>query len=61
MRFAVSLPWWGEEASLIENDVERRVTLLDVSPLGQLLVRDASGVLRSLVSGDVRRLRTTAA
>ena len=58
---AVSVPWWGEEATLIENDAEKRVTLLDVSPLGQLVVRDTSGVLRSLVSGEVRRIRTTPA
>jgi BirA family biotin operon repressor/biotin-[acetyl-CoA-carboxylase] ligase len=58
---AVSAPWWGEDATLVENETEKRVTLLDVNPLGQLLVRDDAGVLRSLVAGEVRRIRTTAA
>ena len=53
----VAVPWWGEEVVFVEGPVERRVTLLDVSPEGQLVVRDEAGVVRSLVSGEVRRLR----
>ena len=55
---AVSVPWWGEEVTFAEGDIERRVTLLDVSPEGQLVVRDEGGAVRSLVSGEVRRIRT---
>jgi BirA family biotin operon repressor/biotin-[acetyl-CoA-carboxylase] ligase len=58
---AVSVPWWDEEVSLLEGDVLKRMTVLDVSPEGQLVVRDETGVVRSLVSGDVRRLRTAGA
>lgn len=58
---AVSVPWWGEVVSLIDADVERRVTLLDVSPEGQLVVRDEAGVVRSLVSGEVRQIRAATA
>jgi len=54
---AVSVPWWGEEVTLLEGEAERRVTLLDVNPEGQLVVRDEGGALRSLVSGEVRRIR----
>ncbi|MEO5762982.1 MAG: biotin--[acetyl-CoA-carboxylase] ligase [Vicinamibacteria bacterium] len=57
---AVSVPWWGEEVTLLDGGVERRVTLLDVNPLGQLVVRDEGGVVRSLVSGEVRQLRVVA-
>lgn len=53
----VAAPWWGEEVVFVEGGVERRVSLLDVSPEGQLVVRDEAGVVRSLVSGEVRRLR----
>lgn len=56
---ALAVPWWGEEATLKEGGVERRVTLLDVNPEGQLVVRDETGVVRSLVSGEVRRIRTS--
>ncbi len=55
----VAVPWWGEEVTLVDGDVERRVTLLDVNPEGQLVVRDEGGAIRSLVSGEVRRLRVT--
>jgi BirA family biotin operon repressor/biotin-[acetyl-CoA-carboxylase] ligase len=53
----LSIPWWGEEVTILEGNDERRVTLLDVNPDGLLVVRDQDGVLRSLVAGDVRRLR----
>jgi BirA family biotin operon repressor/biotin-[acetyl-CoA-carboxylase] ligase len=55
---AVSVPWWGEGVTIVEGDVERRVTLLDVNPEGQLVVRDEGGVVRSYLSGEVRRVRT---
>ncbi len=55
---ALAAPWWGEEVELIDSEVQKRVTLLDVNPEGQLVVRDESGVVRSLVAGEVRRLRT---
>lgn len=55
----VSVPWWGEEVTLVDGDAERRVTLLDVNPEGQLVVRDEGGAVRSLVSGAVRRVRVT--
>jgi BirA family biotin operon repressor/biotin-[acetyl-CoA-carboxylase] ligase len=58
---AVAVPWWGEPAVFLEGDVEQRVTLIDVNPLGQLVVREASGALRALVSGEVRRIRTVSA
>ncbi len=58
---ALSVPCWGEEASIVEGDLEKRVTLLDVSPEGHLIVRDEEGGVRSLVSGEVRQLRTTRA
>jgi len=54
---SVAAPWWGEEVAFLDGAVERRVTLLDVSPEGQLVVRDDAGVVRSLASGEVRRLR----
>ena len=54
---AVAVPWWGEPVALLEGAVERRVTLLDVNPEGHLVVRDEAGVVRSLVSGEVRRVR----
>ena len=57
---AVAVPWWGEEVTLVDGDAERRVTLLDVNPEGQLVVRDEGGAIRSLVSGEVRRLRAAA-
>lgn len=56
---AVSVPWWGEEATCVDGDAVRRVTLLDVNPEGQLVVRDEGGAVRSLLSGEVRRLRVT--
>ena len=54
---AVAVPWWGEEVTYVDGHTERRVTLLDVNPEGQLVVRDEGGAVRSLVSGEVRRLR----
>jgi BirA family biotin operon repressor/biotin-[acetyl-CoA-carboxylase] ligase len=54
---AAAVPWWGEPVSLTDGGTERRVTLLDVNPEGHLVVRDEGGALRSLVSGEVRRLR----
>ena len=54
---AVSTPWWGEQVSLRDGGVERCVTLLDVNPDGQLVVRDEAGVVRSLVAGEVQQLR----
>ena len=54
---AVSVPWWGEEATCVDGDAARRVTLLDVNPEGQLVVRDEGGAVRTLLSGEVRRLR----
>jgi BirA family biotin operon repressor/biotin-[acetyl-CoA-carboxylase] ligase len=56
----MAAPWWGEAVSLFEGDRERRVTLLDVNPLGQLVVRDETGCVRSFVSGEVRRMRRLA-
>jgi BirA family biotin operon repressor/biotin-[acetyl-CoA-carboxylase] ligase len=58
---AVAVPWWGEEVILVEGEVERRLTLLDVNPDGHLVARDEAGVVRSLVSGEVRRMRTFSA
>ncbi len=58
---AVSVPWWGEEATLVDGGTERRVTLLDVNPEGHLVVRDQGGAVRSLVSGEVRRVRVARA
>jgi BirA family biotin operon repressor/biotin-[acetyl-CoA-carboxylase] ligase len=58
---AVSAPWWGEEATIVDGESERRVTLLDVNPEGQLVVRDESGAVRSFSSGEVRRIRTARA
>ena len=55
---ALAAPWWGQEVDLKDGAAERRVTLLDVNPEGQLVVRDETGVVRSLVSGEVRKLRT---
>jgi len=55
---SISAPWWGEEVTFVEGESERRVTLLDVNPEGQLVVRDQNGVVRSLLSGEVRRMRT---
>lgn len=57
----LAAPWWGEEVDLIDGEVRRRVTLLDVNPEGQLVVRDESGVVRSLVAGEVRKLKTVSA
>lgn len=58
---AAAVPWWGEAVTLIEGaGVEREVTLLDVNPEGLLVVRDELGVVRSLVSGEVRGLKRTA-
>ena len=54
-------PWWGEAATIVEGNQERRVTLLDVNPHGQLVVRDEAGVVRCLVSGEVRRIRAARA
>lgn len=58
---ALAAPWWGEEVDVIDGEVQKRVTLLDVNPEGQLVVRDESGVVRSLVSGEVRKLRAVPA
>lgn len=59
---AAAVPWWGEAVTLIEGaGTEREVTLLDVSPEGLLVVRDDLGVVRSLVSGEVRGLRKVGA
>ncbi len=57
----VAVPWWGEEVTCVEGEVERRFTLLDVNPEGQLVVRDGASVVRSLVSGEIRRLRAAGA
>ena len=54
---AVSVPWWGEEVTYLEGDAQKRVILLDVNPDGQLVVRDETGVVRSLLSGEVQRMR----
>jgi BirA family transcriptional regulator, biotin operon repressor / biotin---[acetyl-CoA-carboxylase] ligase len=54
----VAVPWWGDPIRVIEGDVEREVTLLDVNPRGQLIVRDASGVVRTFLSGEIRGLRS---
>lgn len=56
---AVAVPWWGEPVTIVDGEIQRRVTLLDVNPEGQLMVRDESGAVRSLVSGEVRRVRVT--
>ena len=56
----VSLGWWGKEATLAENGIEKRVRVLDVDEEGRLVIRDDTGLTRSLVSGDVRVLRPTA-
>jgi len=53
----VAVPWWGEEVTMVEGEAKRRVVLLDVNPEGHLVVRDEGGVVRSLVSGEVRHLR----
>lgn len=53
----VSVPWWGGAVRLVEGDLEREVTLLDVNPAGHLVTRDAAGVVRSFVSGEIRGLR----
>ena len=55
----LSVPWWGEEATFVDGEAERRVTLLDVNPEGHLVVRDEGGAIRSLLSGEVRRVRVT--
>jgi BirA family biotin operon repressor/biotin-[acetyl-CoA-carboxylase] ligase len=57
----MSVPWWGDEVTFIEGALERRVTLIDVNPEGQLVVRDEDAVIRSLASGEVRRIRTSGA
>ena len=53
----VAAPWWGEEVTLVDGEVEKRGVLLDVNPEGHLVVRDEGGAVRSLVSGEVRHLR----
>lgn len=58
---ALSVPWWGEEVTLLDGQVERHVVLLDVNPDGHLVVRDEAGVVRSLVSGEVRQMRAARA
>ncbi|MBK5256100.1 MAG: biotin--[acetyl-CoA-carboxylase] ligase [Vicinamibacteria bacterium] len=58
---AVSVPWWGEAVRLIDGGTEKTVTLLDVNPEGQLVVRDEAGIVRSLVSGEVREIRVVSA
>ena len=55
----VSIGWWGKEATLAENGTEKRVRVLDVDEEGRLIIRDDTGLTRSLVSGDVRNLRPT--
>jgi BirA family biotin operon repressor/biotin-[acetyl-CoA-carboxylase] ligase len=58
---AAAVPWWGQAVTLIEGEgAGREVTLLDVNPQGLLVVRDDLGVVRSLVSGEVRGLRKAA-
>ena len=52
-------PWWGEEVTVVDGGGERRVTLLDVNPEGHLVVREEGGAIRSLLSGEVRRIRVT--
>jgi BirA family transcriptional regulator, biotin operon repressor / biotin---[acetyl-CoA-carboxylase] ligase len=56
---ALSVSWWGEEVTFVDGEAERRVTLLDVNPEGHLVVRDEGGAIRSLLSGEVRRIRVT--
>jgi BirA family biotin operon repressor/biotin-[acetyl-CoA-carboxylase] ligase len=58
---AVSVPWWGQEVTFVEGESEKRVTLLDVNPEGHLVVRDEGGAVRSVVSGEVRQLRSVSA
>lgn len=59
---AAAVPWWGQAVTLVEGEgAEREVTLLDVNPQGLLVVRDDLGVVRSLVSGEVRGLRKAVA
>lgn len=58
---ALSVPWWGEEVSMLDSEVEKCFVLLDVNPDGHLVVRDEGGVVRSLVSGEVRQLRAARA
>lgn len=58
---AVSVPWWGEPATLVDGGVEQHVTLLDLNPEGQLVARDASGVVRTFTSGEVRKIRVAGA
>ncbi len=55
-----SIPWWGEEATLSEGGVDRRIIVVDVDPEGRLVVRDEGGGMRTLISGDVRNVRVIA-
>ena len=57
----LAVPWWGRPIHFIEGAAERRMTLLDVNPLGQLVARDESGTLRSFVSGEIREIRSAGA
>jgi biotin-(acetyl-CoA carboxylase) ligase len=52
---ALSVP----KAGTSHGETGRRVTLLDVNPEGHLVVRDEGGAIRSLLSGEVRRVRVT--
>lgn len=54
---AVAAPWWGEEVTLVEGGIETTARLLDVDGDGRLQVRSEEGGVRSLVSGEVRKLR----
>ncbi len=58
---AVSIPWWGQQVTFLEGGSEKRVTLLDVNPEGHLVIRDEGGAVRSVVSGEVRQLRSVSA
>lgn len=57
---SISIPWWGQRATLTEGDRERWVTVLDVDQEGRLVVRDEAGLVRPLISGEVRHLRVIA-
>ena len=57
----VSVPWWGHAIRFLEGEMERRMTLLDINPLGQLVARDDNGTLRSFVSGEIREIRSDGA
>ena len=54
----VAVAWWGQTIRVSEGAVDQDVTLLDVNPRGQLVARDASGVVRAFLSGEIRGLRS---